>query len=233
MRKSGIIVLLAVLLFSTGCVVKSPILMFKGKSVKNPNRLPLKAGVVLNAAQRGKISEFLTFTLPIPFYIITAAFPKINEQEFILDSVVQYLKDTELFDFTYSFPFDKRDVDVILEVKINDILAKNSTPYSLIWQLPFLNILTLLGVPQERFSMLFDIRVDVKQPDGTLITSYKARWSDADWVTIYEMPYADYMWYESVFRDVFMKVLDSISAKITSDSEQIISAAETYRRRQK
>ncbi len=232
---------------SSGCVVRSPILMYKQYSVRdNPNRLPVKAGIAkVKLAQETSVASIVTFSLPIPFMTTTAVFPKDTEEGFLEDSLLQYIRDVKLFDFAYSSPFDKRDVDVILNFTFERFTASNNKLYSeglllfnflvpyIVPQLSILGIINPFALPQEIFSANIELHLDVNLPDGTKVTSYQSSHYGTEAVWIYGQPYANYTWYNSVFRKVFLRALDDIKGQLEGDSDHIVNAVEKYRKKQR
>ena len=216
---------------STGCAVRSPVLMFTRQSTTNPKQLPLRVGIVLEASPDQDPTTIITVQYnPFPIMTLTAAFPKPVEMEYVQDAVVDYFRDSGLFRYTYPYPFDSRDVDVVVRVRPTRILCDNDTGYSggitlAESLLSYIGLIMILACPQEHFSADFAMEFIVQKPDGTEIAKYTAAQADKAWVYIYAQPFANYMWYESVFRKCFLGVMDEVRGHIERDADKITAAA--------
>jgi hypothetical protein len=208
--------------------------MFPRQSTTNPKQLPLRAGVGLQASAEEDPTHIVThhWVLIVPILYFRAKMPKPVEMEYVQQAVVDYFRDHSVFQYTYPYPFDPQDVDVILRVRPVELRCDNLTPYSsgltLVSQFfppPPLSLLVLLLAPQERFTGKFALEFTLETPKGEEIAVYELNGKDTQWVWIYSQPFANYMWYNSVFRTQFLQVMDGVRTRIEQDSDQIMAAA--------
>jgi hypothetical protein len=96
--------------------------------------------------------------------------------------------------------------------------------YATLIGLPYVNLLQLVGVPQDWFFSDISVTCILTTPAGTEVARYSYKRKASDAVTIYEMPYGNYMWYESLFRDEFSKMMASFYADMEQDSDRIRTA---------
>lgn len=222
----------------TGCSMRAPVLLYRGTSASAsttvvPNyspqyvppgepAIPLKAGVQVAAARETQVTRLSTYVFP--FHFISGGFPKRDEMEFLRDSIARDIVDTRLFQYAYPGPFDESTPDVIVEAAIADIEMSNNSGYSTLMNLPLISIALLLGAPAEIFKARMDVSFDVKTKDGTLIKSYAVSHSGKQAVSLYKMPWANYIWADSVFRRVFLACMDDFRSQIVADTETIRKA---------
>ncbi len=224
-RIMSVAVLVSVVLCS-GCVMKVPALMYKAQAVANPNKLPLTVGVEkCKFMGSRKLVDVGYVTIPIPFLIIHGGFPKTDQREFVADSVAQYFRDANVFNYSYAAPFDKKDVDLTVQVTFDKYRNSGNKVWPTILTLPYVNILGLI-LPQDFFKSEIKVTFDLYARDSTKVLSYSTNATDKDAVWIYSQPYGEYMWYKSVFRQTFLRVLDEFKEKVEADRNQIIAAAE-------
>lgn len=245
----GLLIILAacILLGPVGCQMKTPVIFYKEAAESNPKKINAKIGVDMpNFSEAGKLIQMKStnFVLIIPAYTFTADFPKRVDREFFVDLMHQYLKDSDMFSYAYSTPFDKNDVDLVMESDVRKFKYTNGswgTTWSCIGQVigivPFVGlILTLIwifAVPQEKFAVEMDMEVTLKTADGQLVGKYEASASGKDSIKMLAQPWGEYMWYKSVGRRIFLEVLDGIRGKMEEPAEaaKISAAAQDYRKR--
>jgi hypothetical protein len=171
------------------------------------------------ARREQKVTDLSTYIFP--WYFITGGFPKRDEMEFLRDSIVRDLHDTRTFRYTYPAPFEARAVDVVIDVTVTDIKAANAHGWATFINLPFISLLQLVGVPSEFFTARMAFQFDVRTRDGDLIASYTATHGETDSVTLYELPWANYIWARSVFRKVFLACMDDFRAALLADGAMV------------
>lgn len=214
----------------TGCSIKSPALMFTRQSTTSPKQLPVRAGVVVEGSAAHDPTDI--FTYQFPFVFLHAQFPKPVEMEYFSDCVVDYFRDFATFQYTYPSPFDPRDVDLVVVVRPKIASAANNTGYSTAMTiapqfLPGLGALVPFVLPQEQFSSDFTLEFALQTRDGREIATYESSASGSEWVWIYKQPFANYMWYDSVFRKSFFSVMEEVKQAIEKDSDKIMAALGT------
>jgi len=219
---------------STGCTFRSPILIYKTQAVSNPNRIPLKIGV--NRPEFKQERHLVNVSVrPIGFLFLQCyqmGFPKPDEKEMLADYFVQYVRDTNLFEYAYIYPFDVRDVDLVVDLKVTRFHAGQDKFIPHLVSLPYINFVLLAGFPQELFHSEIDMTFDISSPDGKKISTYSTKTEDSDAVTIYEQPYGKYAWENSVFKKEYFKVLDGFALKVVEDRQALIEANKDFRQRQ-
>jgi len=237
--------LVCIVFAGVGCSMRSPVLLYRGtkesgattllvpffsedRPIRKEPILPLKAGVRVSAARERKVCSLFTYLFP--WYFISAGFPKRDEMEFLRDSIVRDLFDTRTFRYTYPAPFDPAAVDVIVNATVTEVRASNLKVYPTIIGLPYISLLTLVGVPQEIFFARMGFRFDVTTPDGTVLKTYEVFNKGTDAVTIYEQPWANYIWYRSVFRSTFLASMDEFREQLRSDAPFILERLKQARR---
>jgi hypothetical protein len=215
------------------CTYRVPILIYKAQAVTNPNRIPLKIGVNLPVfKQERRLVTVNTRPLGLLFLMgFQLGFPKPDEKEMLADFFVQYVRDTNLFEYAYIHPYDKKDVDLIVDLRVANFRANNNKLIGQLAYLPYLDILWLLPLPQEIFTCEIDMTFDVSTADGRKVLSYSANTRGRDGVSIYGQPYAKYAWTNSIFKKEYFKVLDGFAGKATKDRDTLVKAAEEYRQR--
>jgi len=235
MNKAKKIFILIMSILVSSCVVRSPVLLETKTEVINEKAIPLKVGVTtdINSSQPTSI---WTATLPIPFVIVKAGFPKIVENDYIMDAFTDFLKTNNIFSYCYRAPFDKKDVDLILEFKITEYLCSNNRLYSHGIQVAsFLSdfvvplfgpLLITFGLPQEKFLLKQNLTVDIIKLSGEVVKSYQfLRVSDAEWVWLVEQPFGDYLWYKSIYIKNMNELMRELSNRINEDSALLMSMA--------
>jgi len=213
----------------TGCAYRSPVLMTTRQSTQNPKQLPLRVGVVCEAGPQQDPTSILTvyFVYTIPTHWLYGQYPKPIEMEYFADCVVDYLRDYNVFQYTYPYPYDPRDVDFELVVRPTTLQCSNSTVYSTtlagVSQFPYLG-LAVFFLPLERFESRLGVEMVLKKPNGPEVATYHFAQAGSQWVWIYQQPFGEYLWYNSIFRSHFMAMMDSLRQKIEQDSRKIMAA---------
>ena len=187
--------------------------------------IDVKAGVRVLASRDKALTSIKTWQA-FGIYTISAGFPKRDEMEFFRDSICRDLFDTCTFRYTYPAPFEDAAVDLIVEVTATDVEMSNNKTYSvIIGNVPYVNIVTLFGVPQEYFHARLGLKFDVKTPDGAVVKSYTTTHEGREGVSLYRMPWANYIWYRSVFRRVFLSAMDDFRKKLVEDKALLLQRA--------
>jgi len=202
------LLLILIIIFS-GCHMRSPILLYQLDRSSNPPKIPNKIGLEKVQFDPGPsfVSKIKTYWLPIPFYIFSAKYPKLEEKTYIDGAIYQYFKDNNTFSYIYMAPFDSKDVNYILSFNVRKCKAQNNIVYSSLLTLPFVNFLVII-LPQQIFISEYDLEMEVKKPNGEVIGKFwhlrPSKWS---YVWIYQQPLADYIWYHSVFKKQFLAIM--------------------------
>jgi len=216
-----------------GCAFRSPVLVTTRQSTANPKQLPLRVGVVFegNRDYDPTSVKSIQYMFVIPTMWLYAQFPKPIEMEYVQDCVVDYLRDYSVFRYAYPYPFDAKDVDVVLRVRMRQIQYKNNTAYSttmnIVEQLTsYIGLILMFALPQEKFDAQVDLEFALLKPPGDQpIASYQFAQAGKQSVYLVQQPYAEYSWYNSIFREKFMAVMEELKKAIEKDSEKIMTAA--------
>jgi len=187
--------------------------------------IPAKIGInpiVKSGSSRICDIGFIMF----PVYFLDAKMPRRTETDYVLQSVADHVNDNRIFQYAYITPFDVRKVNLTMDVVFDRYELSNAGggTYATIMNFPFINLLTLVGVPQEIFKS--DIRATciLKTAAGAEISRYTFASKSSDAVTLYAMPYGNYLWYESMFRQQFDMMMTSFYRGIEADKEKILVA---------
>jgi hypothetical protein len=220
------------LLLLSGCAFRSPVLLFCRQSTTNPKQFPLRVGVAVRARRDQDPTSIFTYHFPVLTF--SGQFPKPVEMEYFADSVVDYLRDRAVFRYTYPYPFDPADVDLVLFVEPRQARLTNDSLYGSLmplaaYLLPFPGFLIPLVLPQEKFSGRFVLEFRLRTPDGQDVATYETKETGDEWVWLWEQPYANYLWYRSIFRTRFLEMLDDVKARMEKDSALIMAAASPRR----
>ena len=229
MNISKLIIITIVLLAGSSCTITSPVMLETPAPKSRSNALPYTVGVS-KISKKGsqsltKIKTFQTFGL----MQMSGRMPRRSETDYYNKSFVNALRSNGLFSYVYGTPYDRNDVDLIIEVEMNDFIIKNS-PYGTLMShagfVPVIGIFVNLGVlvnaiPQEHFSGRWAIQYHLKTKSGKLIKTYKDDKAFRDFVRLWEQPFAKYSWYESQWLSLFNTSLNNIQAEIRKDSELI------------
>jgi len=236
---------LLVLIAFGACTAKAPILFYKDESERNPRCLQLKAGLLIENVQEAlKAVNIKTPIFPI-FSYFKAEFPKTKQAEFLSDMIRQYFLDSGIFNYVYNYPFENEDIDIIVNLRLNkfklynDKLVANLTTYgnlvipigamfvfkSLGMQLAVLSVAVSIPIfITEIYNVEYDFYVELMLPDGKKINGYEAQGKGKKTLGALKDPYGEYLYYRSIFKKVFLKVMDEIKDKILADREKIIQA---------
>ncbi len=219
-----------VIIITVGCRMVSPILLETPVSKSRANALPLTIGVeeiTKNGSQ--KLTSVLTYT-SFGIMAMGGKMPRRSEADYFNKSITNALRGSGNFQYVYATPFDIKDVDLTLEVKINEFVIDNGIYGSLIahsGNIPVIGILFSLGqmlaiIPQEHFTGNWNLIFNLKNKSGKVIATYKEKTSFNDYATMWEQPFATYMWYEAPWIEDFKKAINSVNAKIKRDRDIIM-----------
>lgn len=229
---TGLAVLAA--LPGAGCRMVSPVLFETPSAHARGEALPLAVGVrELEKVGTQRITDVTTYGT---FGIIafSARMPRRSEADYMGNALANALRSSGAFTYVYGTPFDTKDVDVVLGLRAERCRIENNTLYgtavnhaSMIPTIgTFIEIGVLVGlIPQEYFTMDWSLVCTVATPEGKVIKEYKHVCSDADWVNLWSQPYANYMWYDSIFLRHFEEAVQSFLKSIDTDRAEILRAA--------
>lgn len=210
-----------------GCRSTSPVLLQMPSVKTSEVEFPLKLGVgQLEKAGSQRISS-IGFTIMF-FYWIDAKMPRRTETDYVLQSVADHVNDNRMFRYAYIEPFDPAKVDLTMEIKFDQYDCKNALGgvyASVLATVPYISLLPLFGVPQDIFSTRIRASCVLKTRSGQEVArySYQGR-KVTDAVTLYEMPYGNYLWYDSVFRREFDQMMTSFYGQMRNDKAKIMAA---------
>jgi len=210
----------------TGCRSTSPILLQMPSEKGGAAEFPFKLGVnPIEKDQSSRISD-AKFTMMF-IYWIDGRMPRRKETDYVHQSVSDHLNDGKMFKTAYIAPFDPTKVDLTMDIHFEEYKCSNAGGglYASVMAFPFINLLTLLGIPQEIFSTDIKAVCSLKTREGKLVGKYSYTGHDWDAVTIYEMPYGNYLWYDSVFRREFDNMMQSFYGQMRKDKQKITAEA--------
>lgn len=239
-RMKKIIAVSLLVLFLSACTSRIPILYYKDSAESNPQKLPLRAGLKIENAQaigdnvnvKGGMGTFLPL-IPLYLYTFHAEFPKGKEAEFMADMIRQYFVDSGIFDYIYPFPFKNTDVDIIVNLKLNKFVLKNSKSWNYIKNSIF-PIIPVIGsflpfiLTNEKYSAQYDFTAQILLPNGKLIKEYNVFGVGKESVSFGKEPYGKYLFYNSIFKKKFLQLMDEIKAKIIMDRDPIIQSYKNF-----
>jgi hypothetical protein len=192
---------------------------------------PVKVGVA-KCVKEGdqELSDIKTYMM-LGIYQMGAKMPRRDEVDFFSKAIGDYFRDTKTFSYCYDAPFSMEDVDLVLRPKISELKLSNSilgTTIGTLGLVPFVNLAVvvyqLVGLPQETFSMEYDLQIVVETPAGKKIAEYQIQGNGSDSVNLYEQPFGNYMWYDSVFQKEFFMGMDSVKEQMKADHSKILAA---------
>jgi len=216
----------------SGCRIVSPLLMETPSSKTRTEAMPLAIGV--NAPQvfgSHRVSNIMTYQ-GLGLMGIGARMPRRDETDYINKSMTDALRANGTFQYIYSTPFDRQDVDMILNVKLRSCQMENSnygTTITHCQMIPtvgmFISLGTLTGlVPMEHFFVNWKIDFELVTGDGKVIKTYSHACKDWQFVNLWKQPFANYMWYESIFLKNFTSATETLTRGIEKDRVEILQA---------
>jgi hypothetical protein len=225
MKKTCIMLLITSMWLFCSCQMVSPVILQSPAAVEKSTGsvLPFKLGVD-KISKKGKAE--LTdagFTI-LGIYHFKAKMPRQDEKDYLTQSIADHLNDSRIFNVSYVSPYNPKNVDVKVSFSFEEYALTNNKFYANFINLPLIQLVTLLGVPQDRFSSDIKVKINLHTTGGKLIKSYDYASTNSEWVTLYRQPYANYMWYDSVFQKEFDKMMKFFYAKLKADKVQIVKA---------
>lgn len=231
-RYSVSLVVAAVCL-GTGCRIVSPLLLEIPSARTPDDAMPLAIGVSeITKAGPQRMSHVQSY-YSLGFFGMGARMPRRSEPDYLNKSLTAALRADGLFKYVYATPFDRDDVDLVLTFDVQKATLKNSAYGTIVNHLqmvPAVGFLVGLGqlvtlVPQEHFSIEWDITCTVTDRSGKALKTYTHRCRDRDFVNLWEQPFGNYMWYESVFLKHFRDACDTFAAGMNEDRAELLRAA--------
>lgn len=219
----GVVVLISSVM--CGCKMASPILLQPPSAKKVDVEFPCKIGV--NSVQKAggsRISNVGLYIFPAVFF--EGKMPRRTETDYVLQSIADHLNDYSMFKYAYIQPYDPEKVQLVLEMSFEeyDCNSYMDGTYGTLINLPYISLLQLVGVPQDIFESTIKCTCTLKTPAGVEIATYSYEADASEGVTIYKMPYGNYLWYESIFRREFDSMMQSFYAQMRKDRDRVMAA---------
>lgn len=217
--------LVASVLQMAGCRTSSPVMLQLPSEKTGDAAIPAKIGVNPIVKSGGSRISDIAFTIFFVYWI-DAKMPRRVETDYVLQAVADHINDNRIFQCAYITPFDSRKVNLTMDIVFDKYKLSNAGggAYATVMNLPLINLLTLVGVPQEIFKSDMQATCILKTTAGAEISRYTFASKASDAVTIYAMPYGNYLWYESMFRQQFDQMMTSFYRGIEADKAKILSA---------
>ncbi|HUU36693.1 MAG TPA: hypothetical protein VMW46_00640 [Candidatus Desulfaltia sp.] len=115
----------------------------------------------------------------------------------------------------------------VLQRSSNDLTSKSSPPSTSTIGLASAGLLVIqllpLVLPQEKFYTEYDIELELFLPNGEKIISFKKLGSGKELVRIFGKPFGEYLYHKSIFRKVFLSIMDEIRGEIKKNRDLIIA----------
>jgi hypothetical protein len=207
-----------------GCKTTSPVMLQLPTEKTGDASIPAKIGVnpiVKNGGSRVCDIGFTIFAV----YWLDAKMPRRTETDYVLQSVADHINDNRIFQYAYITPFDAKKVNLTMDIVFDRYLLSNGGgTYATIMNLPIIGLLCLAGVPQEKFQSDMQATCILKTTAGAEISRYSFSGKAKDSVTLYQMPYGNYLWYESMFRQQFDQMMTTFYRGIEADKAKILVA---------
>jgi len=210
----------------------SPVLLETPSSKTRAEALPLAVGVKApEVTGSHRVSNIMTYqTLGIMG--VGARMPRRDETDYFNKSITDALRANGNFQYIYATPFDPQDVDLVLNVKLRSCKLENSNYGTIInhcQMIPtvgiFVSIGTLVGViPMEYFTVSWAIDFELATRDGKVIKTYSHACNEWQFVNMWKQPFANYMWYESIFLKNFTKAMGTLTQGLETDRAEILKA---------
>jgi len=232
LRRLGLsVVLVGLAVWVTGCSSTSPVLLQLPSEKGGTAEIPLKVGITsAEKAGEQKISTIDTCA-QYGIWHFYAKMPRRSELDYFNQSIGDYFRDTKTFSYCYDEPFDRNDVQVVVRVNVRDLKLDNTalgTTIQTINSIPYIglfgNLYTLVGLPIETFVMTYNLEMTVETPAGKEIARYKTSGTGKEGVNVYEQPFGNYLWYNSIFQKEFFKAMDYFVVQMRNDRAKIMQA---------
>jgi hypothetical protein len=215
----------------TGCTSTSPVLLQLPSERAGSAKLPLKAGVTVVEKSGSQQISTIETCAQFGLWKFFAKMPRRSEVEYFSQSVGDYFRDTKTFSYCYDDPFDRNDVDLVVRMRAKDLKIENTalgTTVQTLNSIPYIglcsNLYTLVGGRIETFKITYSLEMIVETPSGEEISRYEISGSGKDGVDVYEQPFGNYMWYDSIFQKEFFKAMDYFVAQMMDDRSKIMGA---------
>ncbi len=83
-------------------------------------------------------------------------------------------------------------------------------------------------LPQEKFFTEYDIELELLLPSREKIISFRKLGSGKESVRSFGQPFGEYLYHKSIFRKVFLSIMDEISGEIKKNRDLIIAKHREY-----
>lgn len=206
-----------------GCRTTSPVMLQLPSAKNGDAAIPAKIGVNPIAKSGSTRISDIGYTI-IGIYWIEAKMPRRAEADYVQQAIADHLNDSRVFQYAYITPFDKQKVDLTMDIAFDRYNLTNARTYANIINIPYINLLTLFGIPQDIFRSDIQATCTLKTTAGAEIARYTYSGKASDSVTLYAMPYGNYLWYESVFRQQFDQMMTTFYRGIEADKAKIQAA---------
>ena len=225
MKSIRIIPMLLILGMLCSCQMVSPVILQSPQEAESKTAavLPFKIGVD-DVVKKGDADiSNASFTI-LGFYTFKARMPRKDERNYVTQSIADHMNDNSIFNISYVAPYNPKNVDLKVQFEFDEYDIKNNKLYANIINLPLINILAILGAPQEHFTSNIKVKINLVKTNGKIIKSYEYAATDNEWVSLYKQPYANYMWYGSIFQKEFDKMMQFFYGKMQNDKAEILKA---------
>ncbi len=101
--------------------------------------------------------------------------------------------------------------------------SSSSTMYWVSLGIMMLPLVFEMALPAEKYYAEYDIDVELLLPNGEEIKTYRKVGSGNESVGLSDRPYSEYLFYKSIFKKVFLALLDETRAEIKKDKDLIIN----------
>lgn len=220
-----------VIVLVAGCSSTSPVLMQLPAEAGGSAEFPISVGV-LKATKVGdqKLTNMKTYGM-LGLYQFGARMPRREEIDFLSRAISEYLRDSKTFTYVYDQPFNRDDVDLIIKTELEKFDMNNSVYGTVMQNVGFIptigfiiQLSQLVGVPQETFHFDYRFTMKVETPSGQELAAYTFEGSDWDTADLYDQPFANWLWYDSLFQKMFFQAMEDFKGKFRQDKEIIMAA---------
>ncbi|RPI00509.1 MAG: hypothetical protein EHM64_17050 [Ignavibacteriae bacterium] len=115
----------------------------------------------------------------------------------------------------------------VLKRSSNDLTSTGSTVSTSTIGLASAGLLAIqllpFVLPQEKFYTEYEIELEVLLPNGEKIISFRKLGSGKESVRIFRQPFGEYLYHGSIFRKVFLSIMDEIRGEIKENRDLIIA----------
>lgn len=223
--------LIGLAVWGTGCTSTSPILLQLPSERGGTAEIPLKVGITTAEKSGDQVLTKIDTCAELGIFHYYAKMPRRSEPDYFSQSVGDYFRDTKTFSYCYDSPFDRNDIDLVVRMKMKDFRISNTqlgTALNNLSIIPYVglcvNLYLLAGGRQETFLIQYSLEMIVETPAGKEIARYETSGSGADGINIYEQPFGNYMWYDSIFQKEFFKAMDYFVSQMKNDRAKIMQA---------